>query len=219
VLNGGRGKNTVTYADAAGGVTVSLALTGAQATGGAGTDTVLRMSNLIGSESNDDLTGDDGANSLSGGGGQDTLDGGDGADRLAGGADHDRLDGNLGKDRLNGGDGNDTLTGGARYDLLTGATGADTFLFDRVDLVSDRITDLAAGDTVDLHLIDAISATGGDDAFTLVTTFHSVAGEARLDYDAGKDQTLLELDMNGDGASDMTVTLDGDQRGFTGFVL
>ncbi len=218
-LNGGRGKNTVTYADAAGGVTVSLAVATAQNTGGDGTDVVLRMRNLVGSAQGDALTGDDRANSLTGGAGNDTLNGGDGKDRLDGGADNDRLLGDLGQDRLNGGDGADTLNGGVRYDLLTGGSGNDTFVFDRVDLVSDRVTDLATGDVVDLSAIDADSTTGGNQAFELVTGFHNEAGEARLNYKAGKNETLLELDMNGDGVADMTITLDGDQRSFTGFVL
>ena len=218
-LNGGGGKNTVTYADAAAGVTVSLAITGAQNTGGDGTDVVLRMRNLIGSSGHDSLTGDDRANSLVGGVGSDTIDGGDGKDRLDGGLNNDRLAGGLGRDRINGGDGNDRINGGARYDLLTGGAGNDTFVFDRVDLVSDRIFDLASGDTVDVSAIDANSTTGGNQAFVLVSGFHHEAGEARLNYKAGKDETLLELDIDGDGTADMTVTLDGDQRGFTGLVL
>ncbi|WP_127999107.1 beta strand repeat-containing protein [Piscinibacter defluvii] len=82
-LDGAGGVDTVTYvyADAASaGVTVNLALGTAQATGGSGSDTLLNIENLTGSNYNDSLTGNAGANVLDGAGGADTLSGGDGAD-------------------------------------------------------------------------------------------------------------------------------------------
>jgi Ca2+-binding RTX toxin-like protein len=88
VLNGGSGTDTVSYAyGLAGttGVTVSLAVSTAQATGGSGSDTLLSIENLIGSAYADKLTGNTGANSLSGAAGNDTLDGGAGIDTMAGG--------------------------------------------------------------------------------------------------------------------------------------
>jgi serralysin len=62
------------------GVSVSLALTTAQATGGSGSDTLIAIENLTGSNNNDNLTGNSAANSLSGGAGVDTMAGGDGSD-------------------------------------------------------------------------------------------------------------------------------------------
>ncbi|MBL8367611.1 MAG: calcium-binding protein, partial [Candidatus Accumulibacter sp.] len=62
------------------GVTVSLATGAAQATGGAGTDTLIGIENLTGSSHNDSLTGNSAANRLDGGAGADTLIGGDGSD-------------------------------------------------------------------------------------------------------------------------------------------
>jgi Ca2+-binding RTX toxin-like protein len=88
VLDGGTGIDTVSYAyGLAGttGVTVSLAVGTAQATGGSGSDTLTSIENLIGSAYADRLTGNTGANSLGGGAGNDTLDGGAGSDTLAGG--------------------------------------------------------------------------------------------------------------------------------------
>jgi Ca2+-binding RTX toxin-like protein/alpha-tubulin suppressor-like RCC1 family protein len=88
VLNGGSGTDTVSYAyGLAGttGVTVNLAASTAQATGGSGSDTLLSIENLIGSAYADRLTGNADANSLGGGAGNDTLDGGAGSDTLAGG--------------------------------------------------------------------------------------------------------------------------------------
>lgn len=79
-LDGGTGVDTATYAGAAGAVTVSLAVAGAQATGGSGTDTLAGIENLTGSSFNDTLTGDAGANVIDGGAGIDTMTGGAGDD-------------------------------------------------------------------------------------------------------------------------------------------
>ncbi|BAN50082.1 S-layer family protein [Metapseudomonas resinovorans] len=83
VLNGGAGVDTASYAFATAGVTASLAVTTAQATGGSGTDTLLAFENLTGSAFNDRLTGNAAANVLVGGGGTDQLTGGAGADLFA----------------------------------------------------------------------------------------------------------------------------------------
>jgi Ca2+-binding RTX toxin-like protein len=72
-------------------VTVSLATTTAQNTGGAGTDTVSGFESLTGSGFGDVLTGSSGANVLSGLDGNDTLKGGGGADTLTGGAGNDKF--------------------------------------------------------------------------------------------------------------------------------
>jgi hypothetical protein len=65
-------------------VTVSLALQGAaQATGGAGSDTLSNFENLTGSAFADTLAGDGNANVIAGGKGNDTLTGGGGADTFA----------------------------------------------------------------------------------------------------------------------------------------
>jgi Ca2+-binding RTX toxin-like protein len=92
VLNGGTGNDTVTWVSGvtgSTGVTASLAIAGAQATGGSGTDTLISIEHLIGSANADRLTGNGNANSLSGGAGNDTLDGGSGADTLSGGDGND----------------------------------------------------------------------------------------------------------------------------------
>jgi Ca2+-binding RTX toxin-like protein len=80
LIDGGTGIDTASYADATSGVKVSLAVTGAQSTGGSGSDTLVGIENLLGSNYADTLTGDAGANRLNGGAGGDTLTGGAGAD-------------------------------------------------------------------------------------------------------------------------------------------
>lgn len=119
-LNGGAGVDTASYADASAKVAVSLAVTTAQATGGAGSDTLTGFENLTGSGFGDTLTGDGAANAIAGGAGKDKLKGASGADNLEGGG---------GEDRLDGGKGGDLLTGGAGDDRLTGGLNADTFFF------------------------------------------------------------------------------------------
>ncbi|WP_395646694.1 FG-GAP-like repeat-containing protein [Terricaulis sp.] len=89
-LDGGTGSDTADYSDPGEdqlttGVTVSLAIAGAQNTGGAGTDTLISIENLQGSRFNDSLTGDGAANTIHGGNGADSLAGGGGADILIGG--------------------------------------------------------------------------------------------------------------------------------------
>ena len=71
VLNGGVGIDAVSYGHATAGVTVSLAITAAQNTIGAGTDILTAFENLIGSQFNDVLTGNSAANLLFGGDGAD----------------------------------------------------------------------------------------------------------------------------------------------------
>jgi Ca2+-binding RTX toxin-like protein len=98
-IDGGAGIDTASYASAAFGVTVNLALGTMQDTLGAGLDTLSNIENLRGSELADALTGDGNANVLAGGGGIDTLNGGGGDDTLEGGAGADTLIGGLGNDR------------------------------------------------------------------------------------------------------------------------
>lgn len=82
LLDGGDGSDTASYANAKAGVTVSLAVAGAQTTGGAGIDTLVNIENLTGSAYADILAGDAKNNALAGGLGADTLTGGGGADRF-----------------------------------------------------------------------------------------------------------------------------------------
>ena len=80
-LNGGLGTDLLSYEAAADGVTINIGSTSAQATGGAGTDTVLGFEDVRGSNFNDTISGNTGANVLTGGTGIDTLLGKAGSDR------------------------------------------------------------------------------------------------------------------------------------------
>ena len=140
-----------------------MALTTAQATGGSGSDTLLNVENLTGSNYHDKLTGNALANTLNGGAGNDTL---------------------------TGGAGNDLLIGGTGLDMLYGGTGADTFDFNALnemglgalrDVIGDFKT--SEGDKIDLSTLDANLATAANDAFSFIgsTAFSSNAtGQVRF---------------------------------------
>jgi Ca2+-binding RTX toxin-like protein len=81
VLDGGAGFDHVSYWNATGPVSVSLAVVGPQAVGGGmGVDVLSGFEWLTGSAHNDTLTGDAANNLLEGLGGDDLLDGGAGSD-------------------------------------------------------------------------------------------------------------------------------------------
>jgi len=150
-MNGGAGIDQVSYFNAGGGVTVSLAVAGAQDTGAEGIDTLLNFEDLYGSNFSDTLIGNSGDNRLNGASGNDRLEGGDGNDILSGGNDNDTLIGGNGYDtadyffafagvkvnlaaatpQATGGAGTDTLSGiegllGSSFnDTLTGGIGND----------------------------------------------------------------------------------------------
>ena len=119
-LIGGNGYDSADYVAASSRVTVSLAVTTAQVTGGAGTDTLITIENLNGSIYNDRFTGNALANALSGGKGHDTL---------------------------VGAAGNDVLSGGPGIDKLTGGTGKDVFMFYKYAFSGvDQILDFRSAD-------------------------------------------------------------------------
>ena len=88
ILNGGTGSDTASYLNGitgSTGITINLAITTAQATGASGSDTLIGIEHLQGSNNADKLTGNSGANKLDGGNGDDILDGGTGIDTMIGG--------------------------------------------------------------------------------------------------------------------------------------
>ena len=160
--------DTLDYSGVTGGVSLSLAVSSPQATGGAGTDTVSGFENLTGGSGADVLGGDAGANALAGGAGNDTF--------LADAGD-DTIDGDLGTDTVDFSSfaegvtvvlgpvsgsapgsattatmGTDTLfaianvTGGASGDSLTGEAGANVLIGGDGD---DTLAGLRGNDTLD----------------------------------------------------------------------
>lgn len=111
------------------------------------------MATIAGDGSGNTLVGTNSADNILGYGGNDWLTGRAGDDALFGGA---------GADRLFGGSGSDTITGGLGRDVMSGGAGADVFSFDDKDTgdatygQADVITDLRAGDIIDLTAVDVL---------------------------------------------------------------
>ena len=145
--------------------------------------------------------------------------GSNGNNVLSGMAGNDVIKGLLGTDTLDGGDGDDWFYGGLARDTLTGGTGADRFFFDTLSdsssgpVNADVITDFshAEGDRIGLAQIDAISGTAGNDVFAFIgsAAFSHTAGELRYRYD-GNGNTIVQVDVNGDAVSDMSIVLTGE---------
>ncbi|MBX9665656.1 M10 family metallopeptidase C-terminal domain-containing protein [Novosphingobium sp.] len=191
-LDGGAGSDTASFATGSAAVRVSLAITGAQATGGAGIDTLTGIENLIGGTGADILIGDGGANVIDGGNGADQLSGGGGADVLIGGG---------GRDILAGGEGGDVFRF-ASIKELSGATATN----------ADVIVDFnrAHDDRIDLSGVDAIKQTAAvNDAFTWIgsAAFSKVAGQLR--YAITNGVGLVSGDIDGNGTADFAIRIDG----------
>ena len=147
VVDGGEGRDTISYASLAVGVTVNLGSQGVgQNTIGGGIDTLTNFENILGGSGNDTLTGDDGAdNVITGGLGDDVLTGGtnlaegDTASYAGNvavtvslalqGGQQDTLGAGLdtlnGFENLSGSDQGDTLTGNGSANTLSGGGGGD----------------------------------------------------------------------------------------------
>lgn len=109
---GGEGTDELDYSSATGGVVVDL-LTGTASGAGAGSDLLLSLEDVAGSDFDDEITANDEDNKLKGLDGKDTLLSKDGKDKLRGGDGGDDLDGGKGdKDDLDGDDGKDSFDGG-----------------------------------------------------------------------------------------------------------
>jgi Ca2+-binding RTX toxin-like protein len=209
VLLGGKNSplgDTLSYAHDTEGVTVSLAITKSQNTGGEGVDAASGFENLVAGSGDDVVTGSSLANLLDGNSGSDALTGGAGNDTLNGGDGDDTLVGGAGNDALHGGDGNDTLiiSGTAdQFDILDGGADIDTIkatgaiTLHGFDSAADSI-EVWAGVTR-----QSLIGTRADDVFNL-SSLISVTNLSFVDGGAGNDT------ITGSGA------WDGDLRGNSG---
>ena len=123
-LDGGPGLDIAGYQGSSASVTVNLN-TGSASDGYGGTDKLINIEGIDGSNNSDTLTGDAAANfifgnygndTLTGNEGNDTLDGGPGDDIFYGGAGNDSMLGGAGADDFFADAGNDTIDGGAILD-------------------------------------------------------------------------------------------------------
>ena len=189
-LDGGAGIDNVNYIGSTAGVKVSLSLVVAQNTIGEGTDTLINLENVYGSNFKDVLTGNNEANVLSGVAGNDTL---------------------------FGGAGDDTLIGGVGADVMTGGAGADIFDFNVTTEILkgagnyDSIMDFSHsdGDKIDLSTIDANILTAGNGSFNYIGNAAFVVGAANAGQLRIDSEGFLSGDTNGDGVSDFEIAIVG----------
>ncbi|MEL7098214.1 MAG: calcium-binding protein [Pseudomonadota bacterium] len=187
--------------------------------GGFGNDTITGGDGgdaFDGGDNDDHVIGRGGNDTLAGGAGEDTVLGGAGADNLRGDSNadvlngqdgNDTLIGGSGDDRLLGGQGNDDITAGTGADIIRGGGGEDRFIFSDTTetgtgATRDRIIGFEDGvDLIDLTGFGAIefSATGSAiGSGTASVWFQAVSGGA---------QTMLRIDVDGDGGFDGQVLL------------
>ena len=216
-LNGGAGIDIADYAKATAGVSVNLSIAGSQNTGSTGTDTLIDIEGLRGSNFADTLVGDNMANKLQGRNGDDSLDGGAGNDTIDGGRGTDTVRFDTASAGVTvdlsdrnaqdtGGSGIDTIVnvenvvGSAFDDMLTGTAGDNT-IDGGAGIDTVRFDAASAGVTVDLSDVNA-QDTGGSGIDTIVN-IENVIGSAFDDTLIGSaaDNTLVG------GAGD--DTLDG----------
>jgi serralysin len=208
IFDGGSGIDTISFAQRQLAIVMDLGL--GSVIFDDGSVDILQLNtieNVIGTNFDDRLGGNDSANRIQGSGGDDVIDGLGGNDNLSGGG---------GADALNGGAGQDILAGnGGIIDKLTGGTGADTFRFFSTSDTGvgggkrDVITDFAPGvDKLDQHFVDAKAGTSGDQAFTFIgkSTF---TGEGQVRFFFEGDHTVVALNTAGTSGAESEIHFDG----------
>jgi Ca2+-binding RTX toxin-like protein len=178
-------QDRVSFQSSPAGASVDLAA-GTATDGWGGTDSLLNIENVRGSEFNDVLVGNAGTNSLDGRAGNDSLAGGDGQDTVNGGAGNDTLDGGA-QTQWGRAASFDNANGSAEVDVLvySDATGAVTIV-----LGDDGTAGTASG--------------GGVGSDTLVSV-ELVIGSAFADSISGTNRDLVEIFRGGSGND----TIDG----------
>ena len=177
-IGGGTGTDTLRFPATTGGVTVSLAVTAAQNTGGAGTDTITGIRNVEGTTFDDTLTGDGTANVISG------LDG------------DDRLSGGLGDDTLSGGSGSDTADYASSAAAVTVAL--DQVTQDTIGAGTDALSELE--NLTGGSAADALSGDGGPNSIRGLggnDIVNGRGGDDGLDGGTGTDTVSLESAVSG----------------------
>src|SRR6185312_5888982 len=131
-------------------------------------------------------------------------------ENVTGSAFNDTLTGTAARNIMTGGGGADTMTGGAGQDTFVYTAAADSSFGH-----ADTITDIVNADKIDLSAIATDFVLGNG-------SFHGVAHEIVLSYNAGTGITTVAIDMNGNGnatdAGDMQIFLTGDHHTFTNFI-
>lgn len=179
--------------------------------GGGGNDWMAdyaSASNSAGAGNNDWMFGEDGDDGLYGLEGDDNLYGGMGRDVLVGGSGADRLSGDIGTDWIALGLNAAGTAGDGAADVVLFASRWDSWDPGRAGM--DAVLQFETGlDRLDLSAIDANTTLAGDQAFTLGALAAGQAGRLQITTPAGQSWTLVQADVDGDGAADLTVIVYG----------
>jgi serralysin len=205
ILDGRGGTNTVSYATATTGVTVNMTIAGAQNTIGAGVDTLLNYSVLVGSSFGDFLTSKSGSDV--------TVNGGAGNDRIIGAGGGDHLFGDAGDDWFVSMSGND-ITGGLGFDTVdySGMSHGITVklyaigqdfgdgTFDQLDQIEQVVGTNFADHLYAYQAGDSLVGGGGDDIL------EGNAGPTKFTGGAGNDTfSDTASGLNGDTITDLSA--------------
>ncbi len=193
IIDGGGGNDIARYLNASSGIRVNLNQ-GTASDGDGGSDTLLNIEDVHGSEFGDAITGDSGGNRLFAYGGDDTINGGGSADTMLGGDGNDSVIGGSGDDEIWGEAGDDTLDGGDGSDLARYRESTSSI---NVDLAQGTASD-GVGGTDTLISIENIHGTDFSD------TISGNASNNRLFSYVGDDL------VQGLGGNDLLLGGDGD---------
>jgi Ca2+-binding RTX toxin-like protein len=207
-IDGGAGNDTVSYSSAAGGVKVDLSTGSTTGNGAGGSDVLVSIENIIGSNLNDAITGTNGDNVMDGAGGADTVvytkaasavtidlldgyaTGGGGNDGLI--SIENAIGSNFG-DKLIGGAGNNILNGGAGIDMASYEFAASAVA---VDMVNGTVSGGAGRDT--LISIEGIKGSDFNDLIrsnVMPNFIDGGAGVDTVDYSAATASVVANLSM------------------------
>ncbi len=122
------------------------------------------------------------------------------------------------------GSGDDTITASAAVNVMEGGAGNDSFRFLSAGSADgDTILDFEPGDRLDLAGIDANTAAGGNQAFTLIPgQAFTASGQLMVSYETrdGADYTIVSGNVGGTLEEDFRIDLKGSHNlTGTNFVL
>lgn len=126
-------------------------------------------------------------------------------DILRGKDGNDQIIGKKGDDIILGGRGNDLISGGLGQDQLSGGAGRDIFIYNSVDHSKPNSPDtiINFGFSKEADKIDLSRIISKDLVFIDDKPFSGISGEVRFE------DSILELDANGDAKSDLSVVITG----------
>lgn len=223
-LDGGLGIDRAVYYSAKSGVIVNLGTGTASDNGHSGTDILVSIEDVAGSDFNDVITGNAANNRIWLRDGDDTAYGGDGDDRLFGQTGNDTLFGEDGVDRIFGNSGRDVLYGGNDNDYLLGGQGNDTLFGEDGDdilrgdegnnildggLGIDRAVYYKASSKVHVDLSSGVAFDNGSGGKDTLVNIENIVGSVHDDLIVGDSGTNIFWLRDGD---DTAYGGDGDDK-------